>query len=515
VRLQQVGDACFLEHRGTGEVHKLQGQWELLSQGDKAYLEPCGAGPDDRREAVWVNKRFDKSLHICPQGDVSALAVKSKASGTSEWSKGLHSTHLPLICKCEAVGGAPGFECAVWAYACVIDMHDGILFWEVPYVQRALLGNCKQGKWAMRHWHRWCTLLQGLGLSKTHLQKNHKALKAGAKVKSIGMPNSVFLQAVHEHCFSTQGLLIVLASLARPHRRSTKDIATAVLRVLGLIIGKFMGGSTCHTLPILQGGPLCDDDRLSCLLSVTDGFFCVQQLIDSRVLPKSFTKAFLRKCTAMQRATKQVSFALLLVELGRAAMNSRVHEQIKSALVSITGGVAGIIEIQRYEPVWTAAQPTCLPTLATKTRVRRISEHMRRFVMKKVTKDRDVKDAKQAVAGARMLATGSATEEGYDATLQGCSTKRWDWQEMFQYMCTTRMLFSRTRSLGISMDATRLAGGETLYLAVYSTATMQGSWLPAQVLRLDPTYPFHTYIAYVFQLCLVSDYQRLCLLLVL
>ena len=148
VRLRQLGLKCFVEHRGTGEVVRLDGRWELLYHNERAYLGPCGAELGDERQAQWINDIFDKSLHMCPTEDGAALAVKSRAHDTTQWSHICHVEKHPLVCRCTAAG-VPGFCVAAWAYACCTDIHGGILYWEPPYLQRALGGACRHGKWAM------------------------------------------------------------------------------------------------------------------------------------------------------------------------------------------------------------------------------------------------------------------------------------------------------------------------------------------------------------------------------
>ena len=65
LRLYQLSSDCFVEHRGTGEVHKLPGNWELSLHDGKGYVAPVVSGPEDVREQCWVNTLFDKSLHHC------------------------------------------------------------------------------------------------------------------------------------------------------------------------------------------------------------------------------------------------------------------------------------------------------------------------------------------------------------------------------------------------------------------------------------------------------------------
>ena len=488
VRLRQLGLQCFVEHRGTGEVARLQGRWALLFHNDRAYLGPAGDEPGDEREARWVNDLFDRSLHMCPTaagGD--ALAVKSKADDTTRWATSCQIEKRPLVCRCTAAG-VPGLCVAVWAYTCCLDTHGCILYWELPYLQAALSGNCMHGKWAMRHWTRWGSLIEQLGLSRSHLQKNHKALKAGAKHAPEGLDNDTYLAAVHEHCVSTQGMFVVLASLAKPHRKVSKDMSLAVLRVLGLIIQTFMGSHTCQVM-LLEAGAGFDPYPEGVELDITRGKFGLQQLSDSRALPQALIKSMLGSCTTEQKVSKEIPLEALIVALGREAMKPSASAIVKAALCSITAGVAGIIEIQRGEPVWTSAKPTDLPSLFAKGKRRRSSQHLRRFIMKRVASDKRVKSHQQAIAGASLCGPGPNEDGVVHAGMSGCSTKHWDWQEMYQYLASCRMSFSTAGPLVISMDATRLGGSEVLYLAAFSTGIMQGAWLPAQVLWGTLTFP--------------------------
>ena len=324
--------------------------------------------------------------------------------------------------------------------------------------------------------------MQHLGMDQSHIIKNHRSAKAMARSSGSPMPDAAYHSAGQEHLISTQGMLVVLAASARHHRKVAKDMRQKVLAILGSLVLKFLGAFTL----LFKLGAATDDGcdaghGREKHLTITNGKFDLQQFQACRLVHKSFHKPLLEMCTAGQRADKQVPLAALVVQLGLAAMCPAAPEETKAAFLSIIVSMACIIEIQRHQPVWTGGAPVGLPVLAGKQKLRRVSLLIKRWMLKRVAADPDLKNPKQAVAGMRLCTAASPSGDASSSGLKGATTRSWNWDEMYQYLASMRKHFAKARSLSVAMDATRLGGHDVLYAAVYSSDLMLGAWLPAQV----------------------------------
>lgn len=482
LRLQQVGDECFLEHKGTGEIHRLPGSWELHFHEGKGYVGLRQGGPADQTQTQWANTLLDTSLHCVQREGADKHFIKFKKLGITRWVADIHTDHSPLICTLQSERGAALQGFAAWSYACAQTMDGGLIFWELPYIQNALYGGCGQAKWITKRMPRWRSLMQHLGMGQGHIIKNHKSARAMARSSGSPIADAAYHSAGQEHLISTQGMLAVLAASARPHRKVAKDMRPKVLAILGGLILKFLGAFTF----VFGLGAATDDGPDSGSgnrkqITITKGKFDLQQFLACRLVHKGFHKSLLEMCTAEQRADKQVPLAALVVQLGLAAMCPLAPEGTKAAFLSIVVAMADIIEIQRHGPVWTHGAPVGLPVLAGRQKLRRVSLLIKRWMLKKVAADPDLSNPKQAVAGMRLCTAAPPSGDASSFGLKGATTRSWNWDEMFQYLASMRKQFAKARSLSVALDATRLGGHDVLYAAVYSSDLMLGAWLPAQV----------------------------------
>ena len=99
-----------------------------------------------------------------------------------------------------------------------------------------------------------------------------------------------------------------------------------------------------------------------------------------------------------------------------------------------------------------------------------------------------VSNARTLLSASTVLGPSKRKSECGPLRIYPKNALKWDWDTMYQYMATGKMMFRDRGPLCLALDGVRIAGEETLQTVAWGPLVGRAVWLPIQVLYFSNSY---------------------------